>query len=151
MGVKGYVRVEVLTDFPRRFAPKSRLFIKGRPYVVEHSRIHGKLRAVKFEGVDSFAPAKALADVDLEVPVSELAALPEGSYYHYHLVGLQVRTTDGEELGELVEIMVTGSNDVYIVERDGKQVLIPAIPDVVQDVDIEGGVLTITVIPGLLS
>ena len=140
----------MLTDFPRRFAPKSRLFIKGRTYVVEHSRTHGKLRAVKLEGVDSFAPAKALSGLNLEVPESELAALPEGSYYHYHLVGLKVRTTDGDELGELVEIIATGSNDVYIVERDGKQVLIPAIPDVVRNVDIERGVMTIEVIPGLL-
>ena len=82
--------------------------------------------------------------------MEEAADLPEGSFYHHQIIGLAVRTTDGRDLGTLSDIIETGSNDVYVVTGPDGEALIPAIPDVVQDVDISGGIITVEPVPGLL-
>lgn len=96
------------------------------------------------------ATAAALRGKLLAIPQAEAMPLGEGEYFHHQILGLEVYTTTGERLGPIVEIMVTGSNDVYVVDRQGQEVLIPAIADVVQEVDLEGGRLVIEVVEGLL-
>ena len=79
-----------------------------------------------------------------------LGELPEGTYYIADIIGLEVRTDDGEVLGRVSQVISTGSNDVYEVEREGKKpLLLPVIDDVVKEVDTDGGVITVTLIPGL--
>ena len=77
--------------------------------------------------------------------------LPEGQYYHHQIIGLQVRTTQGESLGSVTEILTGKSNDNYIVQGAKGEILIPAIEDVVKSVDLEQGCITIEAIEGLLS
>ena len=86
----------------------------------------------------------------LETPASETPSLPEGTFYHYQIVGMDVWTTDGRSLGKVTDIITTGSNDVYVVQTTEGEVLIPATPDVVTNVDMDSGKITIEVITGLL-
>ena len=76
--------------------------------------------------------------------------MPPGEYYAFQLIGLEVLTTDGNALGYIVDIMPTASNDVYIVEADAGEILIPAIDDVVQSIDLDKRQMIIEVIDGLL-
>jgi 16S rRNA processing protein RimM len=81
-----------------------------------------------------------------------LAELPPGSYYQHDILGLNVLTLDGQELGQIVEIIVTGSNDVYIVKKpEGSQILIPAIKDVIKQIDLIRHTMHIDPLPGLLD
>jgi 16S rRNA processing protein RimM len=77
--------------------------------------------------------------------------LPEGQYYHYQIIGLQVRTTRGEYIGEITDILSGQSNDNYIVRGATGEILIPAIEDVVQSIDLDEGFITIEAIEGLLD
>ena len=149
-GFNGEIKVEDLSDYPERFRPRQRLLIKDSSYAIQRSRRHKGAILVKLEGVDSLQEAEALRGAYLEVPESEAAALPEGTYFHFQILGLKVVTTEGEELGEVAEIVTTGSNDVYVTRGARGEVLIPAIGDVVMAVDLEKGVLTVEPLPGLL-
>lgn len=77
--------------------------------------------------------------------------LPEGQFYHHQLIGLQVRTTRGEYIGDIIDILTGKSNDNYIVQGPAGQILIPAIEDVVQSIDLDAGIVTIEPIEGLLD
>lgn len=149
-GIRGEVKVRVETDFPHRFAPGQRFYILGRPYRCRSARLQGGFAIVKLEGVDTRDDAEALRGLTLEIPASEVPPLPPDTYYHFQLRGLEVWTTGGEPLGQVVEILSTGSNEVLIVEGPRGQVLIPFIRAVVQAVDLEGGRILVEAVPGLL-
>ena len=87
----------------------------------------------------------------MEIERSQDYPLPEGQYYHHQIIGLQVRTTQGELLGNVIEVLTGKSNDNYIVQGAKGDILIPAIEDVVQSIDLDQGIITIEAIDGLLS
>ena len=149
-GMRGELRVQVLTDSPHRFQRSHRLYARGAPYAIQRSRRHKSGLLLKLEGIDSPQAADALRGALLEVPESEVPSLPEDSYYHFQVLGLNVVTTQGEALGEVVDILSTGSNDVYVTRGPRGDVLVPAIADVVKSVDLERGLVTIEPLPGLL-
>ncbi|MFC1971162.1 ribosome maturation factor RimM [Chloroflexota bacterium] len=90
-------------------------------------------------------------DYSVEIEHDQENSLPEGQYYHDQIIGLQVRTTQGELLGNIIEILTGKSNDNYIVQGARGEMLIPAIQDVVKSIDLEQGCITIEPIEGLLS
>ena len=149
-GLLGELQVQELTGVERRFAAGSELYVRGQPYRVERSWSHRRGRIIKLEGIDSQDAAGQLRGAALEVPESALDPLPDDTYYHYHLVGMEVVTDDDEPLGTLIEVFSTGSNDVYVVEGPKGQILLPAIADVVKKVDVPGRVMTVVLLPGLL-
>lgn len=101
------------------------------------------------EGVTTPESAKRLVGQSLLVDAAWLSDLPEGFYYHYQIVGLTVVDRDGETLGEIVEILETGGTDVYVVRRDEREILLPATDEVVVEVDLSAGRMTVNVPPGL--
>jgi len=149
-GIRGEVKVRVETDFPERFRPGQRFYLLGRPYTCLSARFHQGFVLLKLEGVDTRDDAEALRGLALEVPASELPDLPPDTYYHFQLQGLRVETTRGEDLGQVVEVFSTGSNEVLVVEGPRGQVLIPLIADVVRQVDLEEERIRVEPIPGLL-
>ncbi len=102
-----------------------------------------------FEELKDLEQAREMAGKELFVPEDRLLALPEGEYYHFQLIGLRVETRDGEELGSIRSILETGSNDVYVVEKGGKEILIPAIEDVIVEVDLEAKKVIVDLPEGL--
>jgi 16S rRNA processing protein RimM len=154
-GIRGELKVLLLTDIPNRFAGLGavyagpdhtrRLIQSVRPY-------KGEMIVLKLEGIDDANTAEPLRDQNLAIPVSELAQLPPDSYYQHDILGLMVITLDRQKLGSIVDIIVTGSNDVYVIKApDGSQVLIPAIKDVIKQVDLIRRTMYIDPLPGLLD
>jgi len=149
-GLHGDLKVETLTDFPQRFAAGSRVFAGGVAYVIEKCRWQRGRALLKLAGIDSLTAAEALRHRLLEVPEDELQALGEGEYYHFQILGLEVRTTAGEVLGRVEQIISTGSNDVYVVRGERGEVLVPAVDDVVKNVDPAAGRIEVEAVEGLL-
>lgn len=149
-GRRGHLRIASLSDLPDRFAPGARFLIGDGAYVSEGSWRQGKALLLKLRGVDDRRAADDLRGALLETPEGEAPPLPEGAYYQHQILGLSVRTAAGRDLGTLVDIIETGSNDVYVVRGPDGESLIPAIPDIVREVDVPGGAITIEEMPGLL-
>lgn len=115
------------------------------------SRHSGKI-LLALDGYDSIDQVQQLTGAELLLRRNQLPALENDEYYWQDLLGLQVRTVDGELLGTVTGIMETGANDVYVVRNDtGKEYLIPAIADVIETVDLAAGTMTITPLEGLLD
>jgi 16S rRNA processing protein RimM len=100
--------------------------------------------------VASVEAAEALRGSLLSLPESELAPLPEGEYYAHQIVGLEVFESDGAPLGKVVGLFPTGSNDVYVVDGPRGELLLPAIDDVILEVDVPGGKMVVSLMDGLL-
>jgi 16S rRNA processing protein RimM len=146
--------MEVLTDFPERIRPGMQVFIgtDHRPMRLASSRRHRAGLLVAFEGVLSPEQAAGLRNQLVMVRVDDLPPLAEGEYYHHQLLGLQVVTEGGELLGELAEILETGANDVYVVRTpDGGQVLLPAIEQVILEIELSAREMRVRLLPGLLA
>jgi len=149
-GSRGDLKVEPLTDFPERFAPGCSLYVEGIAHIIERSRWHKGKVYIKLSGIDSTAAAEALRQRFLEVPEEELKPLSEDEYYQFQIVGLKVRTTEGQPLGKVTQILRTGSNDVFVVQGEGGELLIPALDDVIKAIDLDGGWIEVELVEGLL-
>ncbi|MFC1916593.1 ribosome maturation factor RimM [Chloroflexota bacterium] len=150
-GNKGKLKVRVLTDFPQRFAPSSMVYISRQPMTIDGTDWHKGKAAIKLKTIDSIEDAQKLQGQLVEICFSQVSPLPEGQYYHFQLIGLEVRTTEGELLGTVTEILTSNSNDNYVVRRAREEFLIPAIEDVVKSVDLNKGCIIIEPIEGLLG
>lgn len=145
VGLDGRVEVELFSGDLSRLASGSVLIAGQRSLVVEKATPSRKgLISVRFEGVEDRNEADLLRGVELEIPESTLPPSPEGSYYHYQLVGSSVVDLEGRQIGSVSGIMETGANDVYVVSRpEGGDILIPATRNAVKDVDIVKKVITV--------
>jgi len=154
-GIRGELKVRSLTDIPNRFAELDKVFIgeEHTPRTIEHVRPYkGDLVILKLAGLDNANAAELLRNAVVQIPLQALAKLPPDSYYQHDILGLQVYTLDHVLLGRIVDIIETGSNDVYVVRNSGsKQVMIPAIKDVVKQIDLQRRTMHIDPIPGLLD
>ena len=148
--LQGDLKVEPLTDFPERFAVGGSLYVDGVAYTIEGCRWHKGKVYIKLSGIDDATAAEALRQRLLEVPEDELKPLSEGEYYQFQILGLQVRTTEGQPLGKVSQILSTGSNDVFVVHGEGGELLIPALDDIVKAIDLDGGWMEVELVEGLL-
>ncbi len=150
-GVRGEIKVKQLTDFPERFARGALLFVEGETSQREvvSARPHKGALLVRLSGLEDRNAAEILRGKYLFIAREDAMPLGEDEYYEDELIGLTVETMEGELLGELVEIMWTGANEVYIVQGPQGETLLPAIADVVQEVDVDAGIMRVTLLPGL--
>jgi 16S rRNA processing protein RimM len=151
-GVHGEMKVEPYTDFPDRFSRLQHVYIgeERRAYKVLGSRRH-KHVLLRLAGLTTPEEVAALHGQYVWIPRSEAMPLGEGEYYIRDIIGLRVFSTEGEQLGEVQDILITGSNDVYVVRGERGEVLIPAIHDVVRELDVPGGRIIVEVIEGMLE
>ena len=147
-GFKGKLKTEVLTDFPQRFAPSSKVYINQQSMTIDSTEWHKGKAIIKLSTINSFEEAEKLEGQAVEIHQGQLQPLPEGQYYHFQLIGLEVRTTQGELLGSITEILSTPSNDNYVVNGTQGEILIPAIEDVIKSIDLSKGSLVIEPIEG---
>jgi 16S rRNA processing protein RimM len=155
-GVRGEVAVQPLSQVGSRFEPGSRLFAgegDDHPLVVLASRPHHARLLVAFEGIGDRAAADALRGTYLFVPASSAPPLAEGEYWPHQIVGCLVVTQEGRSLGKVKEVIHTPANDVWAAEgATGKdEVLIPALKDVVKEVDLEARTIVVRDVPGLTA
>ena len=152
-GLKGECKLYLVTDDPQHRFEKGRVLHleDGRTLTVVRYREQKGFGYCYFEGVDSIEKAEQLKTKNLFIAQEDLPELEEGQYYYHELMHCTVYNEEKEKLGEVVDILETGANDVWVVKRPGqKDALIPYIEDVVKAVDIETKQVTIQVLEGLL-
>ncbi len=154
-GIKGMVKVKPFTDDINRFDRLKKVYISNKngkkEYQIQEIKYHKNMVLMKLEGVDTPEQADLLRQSYLLVDRADEEPLEEGVYYIVDLLGLEVYTDDNKLLGKVDDIFNTGSNDIYVVKDEmGKQILLPGIPDVLKNVDLEKGRITVHLIPGLI-
>ncbi len=153
-GLAGEALVEIHTDFHERLTPKTLVFVGAahQPLTIRKSRSHNDGLLLAFDDISTPEQVGLLRNQLLYIPAAERPPLPEGEYYHHQMLGLSVVDESGQELGELTEILETGANDVYVVKRaDASELLLPAISEVVLDVDLPRKTMRVHLLPGLVE
>ena len=154
-GIKGIVKVKPFTDDIRRFDNLKKVYVESnktkKEYQIEEVKYHKDMVLIKFKGIDNPEDAESLRNYYLKVKREDEAELEEGTYYIVDLLGLDVYSDEGELLGKLDDIFNTGSNDIYVVKDElGKQILLPAIPDVIKEINLKEKKIVIHIIKGLI-
>ncbi len=152
-GVHGEIIMDLHTDFPERITTGRAFFVgeSRRQVILAQIRTHAKGMLVKFEEVDSPEAAGIFRNQWLFVKTTEIPPLPEGQIYKHQLYDLDVVEDTGRPLGKLTEIIETGANDVYVItDEQGHDVLLPAIPSVILNVDLDTRLMRVHLLDGLI-
>jgi 16S rRNA processing protein RimM len=156
-GVRGEVRVTPLTDHPERFERLRECLLwdeardRRLPCRIRAARAQGEALVVALAGYDSPEAVRALTGWLLAVPESEVLPAPEGHFYPWQLVGCRVLTEDGREIGSVLRIEGSGAQDLWVVGAAGREHLVPAVADIVREVDLDGRRVVIRPPEGLLE
>ena len=158
-GIRGEVRVISKTDFPdKRYKEGNSLFLfkigqkEPAELKITAHRKHKNFDLLTFEGIDNVNQAEMLRDGILKVPEAELGELEENEFYFHEIIGCTVFTDEGEEVGTITEVLTPGANDVWVIKRkQGKDVLIPYIGQIVKEVDPASKKVIIAPMEGLLD
>ncbi len=157
-GVRGELRAEILTDYPDRVQTLARhrrtLYVgqEHRPFTLTGVRFHQGAMLLTFKECMTRDEADILRGTLIEIPVEDAIPLEDGEYYHFQLIGMHVTTEEGDVLGDVVEVFtVPGANDVFVIHGPRGEILIPAIEDVIIELNVEAGRMVIRPLPGLLD
>jgi len=153
-GLKGEVKVNSFSEAQDRFETIDTVLLKNKSeykeYKIEKVSYSKNQVMLKLKGVDTIEEAEKLRNLYIYIYRSQLGELPEGTYYIADLIGLDVCLENGEKIGIVDDIFSTGSNDVYVVKDElGKQKLLPAIDEVLKEIDIANGKIIVNLIEGL--
>ena len=152
-GLRGELRVQIYTDFPERFRAGAEIWMGDppAPFAIERARLQGDQAWVKLTGLDSRNAVEGFRGCDVFVPAEQAMPLPEGAYYIHQIVGLEVWTDAGERLGVVSDVLTLPANDVYAVDSPQGEIWLPAIQDVILDIDMQGRRMTVRLLPGLIQ
>lgn len=155
-GVRGDVKVLPETDIPNRFSQLGEVYVgpeHQRRRVTKASPYRESMVLLRLAGIDSANAAAALIGQAIAIPLAQLPTLPADQYYIHDLIGLRVESSSGQKLGVIVDVLPTGANDVYVVREagTGRDVLAPAVKEMVKRVDLAAGVIIIDPLPGLFD
>jgi 16S rRNA processing protein RimM len=152
-GIRGELKCRIVTDFPKqRFRRGNTLLIADAPVTVAGARIQGQTVLLRLAEVSDRDAAETLRGKDVLIRQEDAVKLPRGEFYWHEVIGLSVLdATTQQVLGTVVDILETGANDVYVVRSPlGKEILVPAIKDVVKSIDPTSGVMVIEPLAGML-
>jgi len=154
-GNKGEVKVMALTDSIDRFNNLDNVFLRNKNSQailnLEKVRIRKNRVILKLKDIENIKEAKMIVGSFLEVERKNAVKLSKDTYFIFEIIGLEVCTENNIFLGKVENVINTGSNDVYVVKRkDKEELFIPAIPDVVKDIDLEKKRITINLVDGLI-
>ncbi|MFD9624341.1 ribosome maturation factor RimM [Peribacillus muralis] len=158
-GLLGEVRVISSTDFPeKRYKVGNTLYLfsdtekKPFPLVIRSHRTHKNFNLLTFENYYNVGQVEAFKNGVLKVKEAQLGKLDEGEFYFHEIIGCSVVTDEGMEVGEIIEVLTPGANDVWVIKKAGsKDILIPYIDQIVKEVDISAKKVIITPMEGLLD
>ena len=151
-GVQGEIIMDLHTDFPERMKRGRKLFVgeDHQAMTLTSVRPHQNGLLVKFKGVETPEEAGKLRNTWVYIHAKDAPALPEGQLYQHELFGFKIVDEADNPLGELVEIIETGANNVYVVRDDsGKEILLPAIPSVILELDAGRRFMRVHLLEGL--
>lgn len=155
-GIKGQVKVVPFTNDINRFDELKKVYIVNKSsrkeVEIEDVKYHKNMVLLKFKGFDKIEDVESFRNSYLEIDRQDGKNLEEGEYYIVDLIGLDVVSDEGKNLGKLDDIFNTGSNDIYVVKDElGKQLLLPAIKEVIKEVDLENKKITVHLLEGLVD
>lgn len=153
-GIRGEVKVFPTTDDVTRFKKLKQVFIDTEKELIEMEissvRYFKNMAILKFKGIDNINDIEKYKGKDLLVTRENAVPLQENEYFIYDIIGAQVVEENDNIVGELREVLTTGANDVYVVKNlEGKEILLPVIPDCVKEVDVENKKVIVHLMPGL--
>ena len=153
-GIKGFLKVVPYTDDITRFDNLKTIYIEKNKKLeemqIEEVKYHNNLVLLKLKGIDDINDTLEYKNCYIKIDRKDAVELPKNSYFIVDLIGLEVYTEEGTLIGTLVDVFPTGSNDVYVVKDElGKQILLPAIGDVIKDVQLENKKMVVHLIEGL--
>ena len=151
-GVQGEIMMDLHTDFPERMKKGRKLFVgeEYQPMTLTNVRPHQAGLLVKFNGLETPEEAGKLRNQWVYIKAKDATPLREGQIYQHELFGFRVIDENNNALGELVEIIETGANDVYVIRNEsGKELLLPAIPSVILDLDTASRLMRVHLLEGL--
>lgn len=154
-GLKGEIKIKPFTDDITKFNDFKTIYVSVKKelkeFEVEHVRFSKNMVFLKLKGIDTIEEAENYRNLYIKRKRDKDEKLEEDTYYIVDLLGCKVYTDEKKELGEVVDVFSTGSNDVYVVKDElGKQVLLPAIKDVIKNVDIKNKLITVHLLEGLI-
>lgn len=157
-GIQGELRVRLLTDYPERIAQLPHVYLGKNPddrkavrYAVEHMRMHQDYGLLKLKSILDRSQAELMRGLFVMVRFEDAVPLEDDEIYLFQLIGMVVQTEAGEHLGEIVDVLETGANDVYIIRSDTYgEVLIPVTDETLIETDTDAGVLIVRLPDGLL-
>ncbi len=154
-GNKGEVNIFPLTDLANRFKNLTTVFLRNNnnqtTLNIEKIRIKGNTVVLKFKDIENIKEAKMIVGSFLEVERKNAVKLPKDTYFIFEIIGLEVYAENNIFLGKVENVISTGSNDVYIVKgKNKKELFIPAIHEVVKDVNLEKKRINIKMVDGLI-
>jgi 16S rRNA processing protein RimM len=158
-GIRGELRVEVLTAYPERIVPGQQLHLGPDPadvsaarlYTVAQARRHQHYLILQLAGVSDRNAAELLRAQYVMVALQDAVPLDDDEYYLFQVLGLDVITTEGEALGRITDVIETGANDVFVVRGPRGEVLLPVTDECVQRIDLDKGIVTVHLMEGLLG
>jgi 16S rRNA processing protein RimM len=154
-GLHGAIKAEVMTDFPDRFRQLETVYLGDdfAPHRLLSSdlRKNGRQVILRFEGFTSREQAERLHGKWIWIAAEEAMPLSEGVYYIHQVLGLNVETEAGEQLGVLTEVLCPGANDVYVVTDGEREVLLPALEEVIRQVDLAARKMVVRLPDGLVE
>ena len=155
-GVKGEIKIEPMTDHPERFKDLRRVYLTSprgeeKTCTVSSVRYMNGEPVLLLKGYDTPEKARELNGWLVQVPREEAMPLPEGQYYWFELIGMEVESDTGETLGTIIDIFETGSNDVYVMKSGRKEIYLPATREVIRQIDRTTKKMIIHVAEGLLD
>jgi len=155
-GIRGELKAELWTDFPERLAQRTVVYVgpagnDAVPYPLEGVRFHRGYAILKLAGCDTRIAAERFRGHLVSIPLAEAYPRGPGEYLIGEVIGLEVWTDTGDYLGTVEAVLATGANDVYSVHTPaGRELLLPAIPEVIRSIDVSGHRMTIHLLDGLL-
>ncbi len=150
-GLMGEVRVQPWADSPEFLCRFKTMYVdKGHwPIRVERARVHKNMAIIKFEGVTDVNGALAMRNAVLYIDRKD-ANLPEGTFFLADLMGMEVRdAATGQVLGQIADVLTLPANNVYVVRGGPREILIPAVPQFVEGVDLDNNIMRVHMLEGL--
>lgn len=156
VGIRGEVKVQLLTDHPQRFSKLKSVWIgekeeSAEKLTIESSRIQGFVVVLKFKEIDSCTDADTTQGRYIFISAKDIVAPPKGSFFIDDVIGMTVVSEEGETIGTVKDILQMPANDVWVVHRGTKEVLLPAVKEIIKVVDLKRKEIVIHVMEGLLD
>ena len=154
-GIKGFVKVKPWVNDIERFDDLKKVYVKikkeEKELEIEEVKYHKDMVLIKFKGIETVEQAETLRNSYLEINREDAIPLEEGTYFIADILESDVYTDEGELLGKLEDIYNSGSKDIYVVKNElGKTVLLPGIPEVIKEVNIEESKIIVHLLKGLV-
>jgi 16S rRNA processing protein RimM len=155
-GLEGILRIQSFAESAGSFEKAGRLVLRkpGRPgsaFPVLSARPHKNIVLLRLDGLDSVEKAEEYKDAGVYIHKEDLDQIDEDEYFWYELIGLEVYLDTGSRIGTLTKVLATGANDVYVIQTGETEIMIPAIHDVIEEIDLDGKRMILTNMEGLLD